>query len=114
MELNTATHNPSFQFHKAAGKNGHDREASIEARLHFLGERVETLNSDSRLVWLKDGPHIYDPELDLSVKIEAVRWMLRIARHLNESAREVVLARVQSSLAQLERTLEAAHWSSAT
>ena len=100
-------------FH-TAGSNHHSQEAEIEARIQQLGDQIESLNSDSRLVWLKTGPHIYNPDFDLSVKVEAVRWMLRIARHMHDSARQVMLARIQNSLDQLERALESAEWASAT
>ena len=35
-----------------------------------------------------------DPVNDLRVKIEAVRWMVRIGKHLNGAAREMVMATV--------------------
>jgi hypothetical protein len=48
------------------------------------------------------------------VKVEAVRWMLRIAKHMQNSAREVMFLRIQNSLHKLEKALEAGEWSSAT
>jgi hypothetical protein len=100
-------------FHKA-GKNEQPHEAVIEARIQDLGDQIEGLNSDSRLVWLNTGPHVYNADLDLSVKVEAVRWMLRIAKHMHKSAREVMFLRIQNSLHKLEKALEATEWSSAT
>jgi hypothetical protein len=98
-------------FHQA-GNN--EREGVIEARIQQLGDQIQNLHSDSRLVWLSTGPHIYNADFDLSVKVEAVRWMLRIAKHMHNSAREVMLLRIQNSLYKLEKTLETAEWSSAT
>ena len=97
-----------------AGTSRHTEEQIIEARIHLLAREIEKLNSSSRLVWLKTGPHIYNRDFDLSVKIEAVRWMLRIARHMNGSSRDVLMQRIQHSLDQLERALDAPNWSSAT
>jgi len=97
-----------------AGTSRHTEEQIIEARIHLLAREIEKLNSSSRLVWLKTGPHIYNQEFDLSVKIEAVRWMLRIAGHLNDSSRDLVMRRIERSLDQLETALDAPSWSSIT
>ncbi len=119
MATSSGIHNQSgssahiHPFH-TAGKSQQLQEASIEARIQRLGDEIESLNSDSRLVWLSSGPHVYNRDFDLTVKVEAIRWMLRIAGHMEESAREVMLLRVENSLRQLERTLESAEWSSAT
>lgn len=100
-------------FHKA-GNFQQSQEAEIEARIQQLDDQIGNLDLDSRLVWLKTGPHVYSPELDFSVKVEAVRWMLRIAKHLQESAREVVFLRIENSLRQLERSLHGNDWSTIT
>jgi hypothetical protein len=100
-------------FHKA-GNFQQSQEAEIEARIQQLDDQVGNLDLDSRLVWLKTGPHVYSPELDFSVKVEAVRWMLRIAKHMQEPAREVVFLRIENSLRQLERSLNANNWSTIT
>jgi hypothetical protein len=117
METNFGLHTESdsatiHPFDKA-GKQ-HSQESRIEARLRQLGKQVEGLNSDSCLVWLPSGPHVYDCEFDFNVKVEAVRWMLRIAKHMRDSAREVMFFRIQNSLQQLERTLQASEWASVT
>jgi hypothetical protein len=100
-------------FHKA-GTNDEPQEAVIEARIQQLNDQIDDLDSGSRLIWLKTGPHIYNADFDLSVKVEAVRWMLRIARHMQNSAREVMFLRIQNSLNKLEKALASAEWSSAT
>ncbi len=99
--------------HKA-GTDLQSPEAEFEARIRQLTKQIDRLGSESRLVWLKAGPHIYNAEFDLSVKIEAVRWMLRIARNMQPPAREAMFARIRSSVEQLEWTLEASEWSSTT
>jgi hypothetical protein len=99
--------------HKA-GNFQQSQEAEIEARIQQLDDQIGDLDSDPRLVWLKTGPHVYSPELDLSVKVEAIRWMLRIAKHMQDSAREVVFLRIENSLRQLERSLHANDWSAVT
>ncbi len=78
----------------------------FEARIQHVCERYNNLNSASHLVWLESGVHVYHPHLDLHVKVEAVRWMLRIAKHMSEPAREVVFLRIENSLRQLEAAVE--------
>jgi hypothetical protein len=102
------------RFHLAGNNEQQPHEAAIEARIQQLGDQIQNLHSDSRLVWLNTGPHVYNADFDLSVKVEAVRWMLRIARHMQNSAREVMLLRIQNSLHKLEKALATAQWSSAT
>lgn len=79
----------------------------FEARLQELHDRLEDLNADSTLVSFDGRPHVFDAALDLRVKVEAVRWMLRVAKHLAEPARQPVLATIGNSLDQLERAFEA-------
>jgi len=79
----------------------------FEARLQELYDRLEDLNADSTLVSFDGRPHVFDAALDLRVKVEAVRWMLRVAKHLAEPARQPVLATIGNSLDQLERAFEA-------
>ncbi len=99
-------------FYKA-GKFQHS-ESQIEARIEQLHDQIENLEMDSRLVWLQSGPHVYSPEFDFSVKVEAIRWMLRIAKHMHDSARQAVFTRIDKSLHQIERALDANEWSSVT
>jgi hypothetical protein len=78
----------------------------VEARIQRICDRCKDLDSASQPVRLKSGPHTYNPELDLCVKVEAVRWMLRIAKRMSEPAREVVLLRAENSLRKLEATVD--------
>lgn len=78
----------------------------FESRLERLTDRFNEMDTASHFVWLASGPHVFDPSLDLSVKVEAIRWMLRIAKHMNDQAREVVFLRIENSLRQLEAAIE--------
>ncbi len=80
--------------------------SNVEQRLDTLRERVRNLKADSSLVWLEDRLHIFDPALDLRVKVEAVHLMLRAAELLSDSDKEKVLLTVRNSLDQLEKTVE--------
>ena len=87
-------------------KNAYLNAVEVEERLENLNDRLQNVNAASYLVWLKSGVHRFDPVLDLRVKVEAVRWMLRIAKHLNDGARETVFLTVMNSLDQLEKAVE--------
>lgn len=80
--------------------------SDVEYRLGILRERVLSLRADSSLVWLEDRLHIFDPALDLRVKVEAVHLMLRAAQLLSDSDKEKVLLTVRNSLDQLEKAVE--------
>ncbi|HXU20150.1 MAG TPA: hypothetical protein VN788_06165 [Verrucomicrobiae bacterium] len=80
--------------------------ADVEQRLDALRQRVRNLKADSSVVWLEDRLHIFDPALDLRVKVEAVHLMLRAAELLSDSDKEKVLLTVRNSLEQLEKAVE--------
>jgi hypothetical protein len=82
------------------------RTDQIEVRIQDICERHNNSKSNSNQVWLNCEPHTYDPNLDLCVKVEAVRWMLRIAKHMPEPAREVMFLRIENSLRQLDAAIE--------
>ena len=82
------------------------RASDVERRLDALRQRVRNLKADSSLVWLEDGLHIFDPALDLRVKVEAVHLMLRAAELLSDSDKEKILLTVRNSLDQLEKAVE--------
>ena len=91
---------------EAVQRNERLRAAEADDRLQNLNERLDNVNAASYLVRLKSGVHRFDPVLDLRIKVEAVRWMLRIAKHLNDHARETVFFTVMNSLDQLEKAVE--------
>jgi len=78
----------------------------FETRLQHLENRLQDLDIDSRLVFLKSGPHVFDAVLDLRVKVDAVRWMLRVARHVDDPGRARIFMTVANSIDQLEDALE--------
>lgn len=84
----------------------HFDENDIEARIERLTKRFDKIGAASHLVWLQSGPHIFDPALDLSVKIESIRWMLRVAKPMTEPAREVMFLRIENSLRKLEAEVD--------
>jgi len=95
----------SHQFHEHADKNSFHTE-EFEARIQRVSDHYRNLNAAAHLVQLKGGQYVCDPQLDLHVKVEAVHWMLRIAKYMNESVREVVFLRIENSLRQLETAVE--------
>ena len=82
------------------------RLRELEARLRDLSGRLTSFQADAEVVHLKSGPHIFDPALDLRVKVDAVRWMLRVAKHTEGPALEHILLTVANSLEQLEKTVD--------
>lgn len=80
--------------------------SAVEYRLDALRHRVRNLKADPSLVWLEDRLHIFDPALDLRVKVDAVHLMLRAAELLSDSDKEKILLTVRNSLDQLERAVE--------
>jgi hypothetical protein len=80
--------------------------SDVEYRLDALRQRVRNLKVDSSLVWLEDRLHIFDPALDLRVKVEAVHLMLRAAELLSDSDKEKILLTVRNSLDRLEKAVE--------
>lgn len=77
----------------------------LEARLQGFSDRLPSFHADSE-VCLNSGPHIFDPVLDLRVKVDAVRWMLRVAKHMEGPAHERILTTARDSLDQLERAID--------
>jgi hypothetical protein len=104
---NHADSAPSYEFRAPNGEKSFEIQAEeVESRLQRVCDRYKNLNAAPHFVWLEDGAHIYDPGLNLRVKVDAVRWMLRIAKHMSEPAREVLFSRIENSLRQLEATVE--------
>jgi hypothetical protein len=104
----TRNHADSTSKHKFGARPGEKRlpAEQVEARIQKICENFKDLSAAPQPVMMKSGEHMYNPEVDLCVKLETVRWMLRIAKHMSEPAREVVLLRVENSLRKLEATVE--------
>jgi len=82
------------------------RTQEEELRLEELDDRLQELHAASNLVWFKNGLDNRDPVVDLRTKVESVRWMLRIAKHLKTPAREALFSTIRRSLDQVEHTVE--------
>jgi hypothetical protein len=78
----------------------------LEPRIDNMTRVVEGLHAAPYYVVQAESGKLFDPVNDLRVKVEAVRWMLRIAKHLNGVAREMVMATVARSVSDLETTVE--------
>lgn len=78
----------------------------LEPRINGMSHAVEGLRVAPYQVLRAGGMQICDPVNDLRVKVEAVRWMLRIAKHLNGVAREMVMGTVSKSVEDLEFVIE--------
>jgi hypothetical protein len=78
----------------------------FEARLQDLNDRLHDMDATSRLVLLNGRLHVLDVVLDMRVKVEAVRWMLRVSKHLGDPARQQVLVAIENSVNKLETAFE--------
>lgn len=78
----------------------------LEPRIHDMSRVVEGLHAAPYYVVQAEAAKESDAVNDLRVKVEAVRWMLRIAKHLNGVAREMVMATVARSVSDLENAVE--------
>jgi hypothetical protein len=76
-------------------------ENDLNLRLSELKDDVNELASSPYQVWLENDRGS-DRVRDLRVKVEAARWMLRIAKHLNGATREMVISALEKSLDDLE------------
>jgi hypothetical protein len=79
----------------------------LAPRIERLSSLVEGLRSAPYYVWLADQVHLCDAAGDLRVKVEALKWMFRIAKHMTGDARIMVMATVSKSVDDLEVAVEA-------
>jgi hypothetical protein len=79
----------------------------LAPRIERLAAMVEGLRSTPYYVWLADQVHLCDAAGDLRVKVEALKWMFRIAKHMSGDARIMVMATVSKSVDDLEVAAEA-------
>ena len=79
----------------------------LAPRIDRLAGLVEGLRSAPYYVWLADQVHLCDAAGDLRVKVEALKWMFRIAKHMSGDARIMVMATVSKSVDDLEVAVEA-------
>ena len=76
----------------------------LELHVDELTRTVEGLSEAPYCVRLADNVHLVD---DLRAKVEALRWMLGVAKHLKGDARDRVVMTVCKSVDDLEIALEA-------
>lgn len=79
----------------------------LEPRIETLGRIVTGLSEEIAYLGISDAEYHGEPVRDLRVKVEALRWMFRIAMHLNGTAREMVMVTVSNSVGDLEIALAA-------
>jgi hypothetical protein len=79
----------------------------LEPRIESMSHVVDGMQAAPYQVLRAGTMQICDPVNDLRVKVEAVRWMVRIAKHLNGVAREMVMATVSKSVEDMEFAIEA-------
>jgi len=77
-------------------------EYDLNLRLIELRNDVKNLGSAPYQFWLENTGRGSGRVEDLRVKVEAARWMFRIAKHLNGATRELVISTLQRSLDDLE------------
>ncbi len=100
--------NPSSNTGIDAAQTEESSLDALETRLQTVESRIQGLKTISPLPWPSNRTKLFDAALDLRVKIDAVRWMLRVSKHLNGAAREQVILTIANSLAQLEKAVEPA------
>ena len=82
------------------------RLQELDARLQDLSGRLPGADAPSEVLCPNSHPHRSESVSDLRVKMDAVRWMLRVAKHTEGPARERILVTVNDSLGQLERVFD--------
>jgi hypothetical protein len=81
-------------------------ERQFEERLDSIAMRIDEVHVspyNCDLVKSVDSPELCEPVVELRVKAEAARWMLRVAKHLTGPTKEKVLTAVQKSLDAIEK-----------
>ena len=78
----------------------------LEPRIEELTRIVVGLDVAPYQVWLADTVHLCDPLNDLRLKVEALQWMFRIAKNLNDETRDRVITMLCKSVNDLEIALK--------
>jgi hypothetical protein len=80
--------------------------SEFEDRLNDIAKRINDLHASAYkcdVVKSTDSRETCEPGVELRVKAEAARWMLRVAKHLTGPTREKVFTAVQKSLDDIEK-----------
>ncbi|HEY4742132.1 MAG TPA: hypothetical protein VIH76_16160 [Candidatus Acidoferrales bacterium] len=79
----------------------------FEERLGAIAKHIDELQSSPlNVVKSADSPEACEPAVELRVKAEAARWMLRVAKHLAGPTRERVFTAVKKSLDEIESIVD--------
>jgi hypothetical protein len=97
----------------ASGKPSSERfdeselgRSEFEDRLNDIAKRINEIHASPYkcdVVNSTDSRETCEPGVELRVKAEAARWMLRVAKHLTGPTREKVFTAVQKSLDDIEK-----------
>jgi hypothetical protein len=80
--------------------------SEFEQRLDNIAKRIDELHASPHecdVVNSVDSRETCEPGVELRVKTDAARWMLRVAKHLTGPTREKVFTAVQKSLDDIEK-----------
>ncbi|MFZ0038443.1 MAG: hypothetical protein WAK91_13525 [Candidatus Acidiferrales bacterium] len=88
--------------HEQYAESGNER-CEFEERLDEIANHIEKIHTSPCHALNAEAPEAFEPTVELRVKAEAARWMLRVAKHLAEPTRERVLSAVKRSLDDLEK-----------
>lgn len=80
-------------------------EGDLNSRLDELTVLVDQLEPDRHDVCHEHTVQTCDRTQELRVKVEAVRWMIRIAKHIKGVGREMVISTIGKSLEDLESAI---------
>jgi hypothetical protein len=100
MAAKIGFHNQTENHSAVYGEEFRLRE--LDCRLQRLSDRLQSFHASREVIDLKSRPHI----VDWRSKIDAIRWMLRVAKHAERPARERILVTVENAIDQLEKVVE--------
>jgi hypothetical protein len=87
-------------------QRGHALQNRVETRLRDLKNLVDALSAAEHPIWLTNTARMCEAADELRVKVEALDWMLRVAKHFNGSNLGILLSAIEKSFADLEKAVE--------
>jgi len=100
----TQSPSPVLQFPSPArSQEQRGLELLVEARLRQLGRVIEELRNTTYLTLLNEKGDAREAMEELLVKQATLRWIVRVARRSEGSARERLWAHIEKALSDLER-----------
>jgi hypothetical protein len=109
MNMRTGIHEVKQRDEAYLGRSTEARRPlaeKLEPRIEELTRIVVGLDGAPYNVWLADTEHLYDPLNDLRLKVEALQWLFRVAKHVNDDTRDRVIAMLCKSVNDLEIALK--------